>query len=461
MASESQAIVLDSTLQELYAMGEESNEHKIVIINGVPTAKVQMTASLPLSKKFVYQSPFAEKESGDTLARIFLQVVGQGFGFIAGNMPLILFDINDVGSSRDCRADTIETFSQITPSQRPQWTYVEKPEDIVLSPGATIAVSSPMDCLLHLSHSVDPEVHYSLLSKRDLAFSGLPTPETHIIDTDFDPSQVSNETLVAKEVSRMMQPIVERVPPFIIKMPQAVSGHGTLVIRTEAEKQEVVKMMPREIESLFQQLHPTNMHLRPSCIILQTMVPGESHSISMFITKSGEAVVTACCKQVVEPSGAWSGAFIAYREQDELKRRFEPLVKELAEFFHKKGFYGPVGVDVMTDPEGRHLLIDMNMRVTGSHPLGFVKTHFTQRNFYEAAVLFPLFMNCTRDHFQQAFSHEFEVGSLVINGWCHDRDRKISNAALLLAAENMESLRKLIARVKEYYMSPAQISDCS
>ena len=108
----------------------------------------------------------------------------------------------------------------------------------------------------------------------------------------------------------------------------------------------------------------------------------------------------------------------------------------------------------MTDGQGRQLIIDLNVRVTGSHPLGFLKTHFSvERNLHKAVLFFPLYLNCTRDAFDELFKQELEDGSLVINGWCHDRRGKSSIASITLAAEDSEKLRVFIERVNLYRMS--------
>lgn len=86
-------VILDTTLKDLYAL-DGTLDHGLVLVYAVPTADVQMSSGIPLSSKFVYQSPLNHCHDGDELARLFLQVVPQLFGFVAGNMPLVLFDLD-------------------------------------------------------------------------------------------------------------------------------------------------------------------------------------------------------------------------------------------------------------------------------------------------------------------------------------------------------------------------------
>lgn len=450
MGPGSQNIFLDTTLRDLYSI-DENTEPDIVLITAIPTAKVQMTPWIPLSTKLLYQAPLAETEGSDLLARLNLQVGAQLLAFIAGKMSLIMFDLDEGDSMRASlrtyRSDSFQTFNKLAPFQQPEISFVTKPEDILLHPGAKIMVFNPMDCLLHLPLTVDAEVHYGLLSKRDLSFSGLPTPESQVIETKLNLSQIQDKSLLNNEVARMMRPITEREPPFVIKMPQSLSGHGTFLVRTEADQQKAVGIFAPEIRKLLKQINETNMHMQPGCIVLQEMMPGVSHSLSLFVTRSGKGIMTSCCRQTFEPSGQWDGAFISYKQQDHFQRQYASLIEQLTSFVRSKEYYGPVGVDVMTDQDGKHVIIDMNIRVCGSHPLGLLKNHFSQRNLHEAALLYPLFLSCTRDKFEEIFNKEFTDGSLIINGWCHDLNGETSIASATLAAEDSDALSLFIERL--------------
>ncbi|MCJ1346140.1 hypothetical protein MMC31_004353, partial [Peltigera leucophlebia] len=130
------------------------------------------------------------------------------FAFMAGKMPLVIFDLNkdaeefrvfNSESRRPHQADAYDVFDQLTPLQRPELTFVEKPSDIKLGQDSRVAVICPMDCLLLLPHLVDPESHYEALSKRGLALSGLPTPDSEIVDTVLGPAQIPDHELVDSE----------------------------------------------------------------------------------------------------------------------------------------------------------------------------------------------------------------------------------------------------------------------
>ena len=455
-----QNVVLDTTLQELYSLEQVDNQN-IVLVYAVPTV-VQTTSAVPLSSKFAYQSPLATTTESDELARLFLQVVPQLFGFIAGKMPLIMYDLEKeeaavLGDSkqhpfqRAHQNDALRVLEHLSPFQQPELSFVAKPDDIILPPGAKVAVVNPIDCMLHLPHLIDPESHYEVLSKRSLALSGLPTPKSEVIDTEVQPYQTHDDALMKSETARMISSIFERQVPFVIKVPQALSGQGTFLVRTEIDRQIAFKALETETKRMLRQINDSNVHMRPCSLIFQELIPGEAVALSMFVTKTGKGIFTSCCPQIVDRTGHWGGGFISYKQQLRLEKLYAGTINELANYMHRKGYHGPIGADVMTDEHGRQLIIDLNVRVTGSHPLGFLRTHFSvNRNLHEAVLFFPLYLKCSRDTFDEVFEQELRNGSLIINAWCHDRHGKSSIAAISLAAEDSERLRDFIERLNEY-----------
>lgn len=443
-------IELDLTLKQLY--DSDSGSHsKVYLAYVIPTAQVQMTSGIPISIKYAYQDPFSHKDS-DLQARIFAQVVPQLFGIIAGKMNLIMFDLDSLhGEDFDPqpRIDTAKVMSQLVEDQRPLITYTKKASDIFLPPNAVLAVSNPMDCLEYLPAAVPPEQHYRALSKRELVFSGLPTPHSTVVDTILSVEEVQESGLRAIEVTRMLQFIKEKAPPYVIKLPQALSGQGTFLIRNECDRSDALAVLLPEFDRMLRQLNGENAHLSPVSFIIQEMVAGSAIAISLFVTKSGEPIVTSCCDQFIDSSGHWDGGHINYAQQSRLKAEYMPIAQTLAASIHSLGYHGPLGADIMTGPDGKHLIIDLNTRVTGSHPLGFLSNHFSvKRGFFDAAVFFPLFLNVTLEEFKYMFLQEFEQGRIVVAGWCHERGGKSSVTTLILAGETQERLSALAVRVK-------------
>jgi hypothetical protein len=208
-----------------------------------------MSNGIPCPQKYAYQSPLLPTRDVDVLAREFLQLVPQLFGFLAGNMSVIMFDLDPVpeeerpvvdgsnASLRQHQYDALHVFKLLGPHQRPNLSFVQAPKDIRFDSNTKFAILNPMDCLEILPQLVPAEGHYTVLSKHTLAKSGLPTPPTTVIDTRLKPEDIlTSPASINAESERMLSIIDGRMTPFIIKLPQALSGQGVFIVRNEQDK---------------------------------------------------------------------------------------------------------------------------------------------------------------------------------------------------------------------------------
>ncbi|KAL9579888.1 MAG: hypothetical protein Q9212_004825 [Teloschistes hypoglaucus] len=445
-------IVLDTTLRDLYAL-DNDDDTSIVLVNALPTAEIQMIEAIPLSTKFAYQSPNVSIRDPGLLARLYLQVVPQLFGFIAGDMPLVLFDLDDV-KDLDHRDHAIQIYNQITRSQRPQLAFVARPGDIKLSAREKIAILNPLDCLTFLPHTVNPDVHYDMLSKRTLALSTLPTPTSEVVDTILRSGRAYDERAFDIEVHRMTKGVRTRPCPFVVKMPQSLSGEGVFLIHNDSDRLHAIEVLGPELKRSLKLMTESISPVPISSIVLQELISSENVALAFFVTKTGRAILSSCCPQLVDQRGHWEGGFISYKQQDMYQLQYSGIIEVLAKYVHDRGFYGPMGADVMTDQQGNQLVIDMNIRVIGSHPLGFLKDHFSlRRGLHEAVLFFPLFLTCERKIFERKFRQQLLEGRMVITGWCHDNKGTTSVTSMILAAEDNSKLRTFIDEVNVYKMS--------
>lgn len=453
-------IVLDMTLRDLYTC--EGGDEDITLVYVIP-ADVQTAAGIPLSKKFIYQPSVYPTINSDSMAREYSQLIPQAFAFTAGKMPLVIFDPNQDAeefhvmnseSRRPHQADAYQVFDQLTPLQRPELTFVEKPLDIKFGQDSRVAVIYPMDCLLLLPLLVEPEAHYEAHSKRGLALSGLPTADSEIVDTVLGPAEIPDHEIVDFEVQRMMSRIRARQPPFVIKMSQSTAGRGTFVVRTKADRTDAIRTLERETMRMLNQINSLNAHIRPCSLILQSLIPGEAVALSLFITKSGRPIFNACCSQLFDDSGRWDGCFCDYRNEETLRAQYADTAAKVGAHMHKMGYWGPMGADIMTDADGRQLVIDLNVRVTGSHSLGALRGHFARLGLNVATTLACLRLRLTRDEFQEEFREELlHVGSILVNAWVHMKDGKTGITRVTLAAENKKKLDELVERLKVFIIA--------
>ena len=455
-------VELTTTLKDLYAL-DGGNSDDIALVYAFPNQS-QLATSLPISRKYAYQGPRTLKFTTDTIARICLGCLPQYYGFAAGQMDLYLFDLDKTKMEimnhaiswtkpiPGPRVDAGRVYSGLQESQRPNLRFVEDHQTVAALEKKKATIT-PMDFLDGNSPLVDQDAHWDLLSKRTLALSDLPSPPTEVIDSVLRANQVSDEKLLGSEIDRMLARIQTRALPFVVKLPLGLGGHAVFMVDEEDKRQNCLSLLRAELPSMFQSLTPENEAKTPVSLLVQDVVPGPSDGVSIFITKAGRAVYISTSEQILDHRNQWSGGFMDYTRQEARGEQYHDLIQTIADYVYKRGYYGPMGIDVMTDEQGRQLVVDMNIRQTGSYTLGLMKKHFyEQRGLPIGGLVCPLAVRGDRDQFERRFAKEIEDGSIVIAAWCRARAGPgalfvWSACGLLLGARDREQMEALMQRL--------------
>jgi len=470
-------VELSTTLSELYSLdGGDSNDVALVYCIPAPSQRA-LSTSCPQSKKYAYQSPRSTKVGPDTTARFILGCMSQFYGFIAGPMDLHLFDIDATkmerayetfswtAAERSHRIDARRTYERVQADQRARLHFIETPEQAAeLGQSKRLATVSPLDFLDHDPQItlVPQEPHFAMLSKRTLAESGLPTPPTQIIESELgningaavdpvenpfhqnglpDPYEGLRQEDSDSEITRMLAPLVERPLPFVVKLPHGYGGHAVFVVKDPAQRQHCLDTLREQLPDFF-----------PTCLLVQDLLPGKSIAVSFFVTKAGRAVFVSASEEVHNDAGSWTGGLMDYAAQEALSAQYSDIINTVAEYVYKKGFHGPMGVDVMTDEQGETYVIDLNVRHTGSYTLGLMRKHFLENcRLPFGGLLCPIPLMGDRDQFERRFADEIDSGRLVITAWCHGKAAgglvTYSAAGMIAGAETREQLLDFMDRL--------------
>jgi hypothetical protein len=439
-------VSLDYTMYDLYAVDNDGNTRPDLFY--YPFG-FKVDESLPV--KFVYnfglETEMKSTADPNALMEMVVRGLAQRYGFFAGKLHIIL-PISTFGDNKESpnQVELERTFSQMRNDQIPSLSFVTSPADIVLSPEPGIAVVVPTDSILTIPHVVDPETHYELLSKRGLAVSGLPTPPTAVIDAEIGPDDIQDPQQLRQTMQRMLKPLETYHIPFFVKLNQSVSGKGVFAVISEAHREQIKKILGGQLQEMLRQINGTNSHLYPSSFILQDFIPGKVVALSMFITQKGRAIFNACCQQRFDSRGYWIGGQISYPEQEALKQKYTDTMSQIAKYLYQRGYYGPAGADIVTGDDGKHYTIDLNVRVTGTHPLGPLAGHFTQRGMKKATMITEYF-TCSRSDFERAFKAEIADGALIICSWVREEAIGLSHGGVTIGGADDEKLESLMARV--------------
>ncbi|KAB8238389.1 putative solid-state culture specific protein [Aspergillus alliaceus] len=464
-------VELDQTLYDLYSLdGGDPNSVAHVIALAPP---FKCAASLPVNTKYIYQTPMAPPLDAEVYARICLGNGAQNHGFMSGPIPLYLFDIDpppydiankSVESPPAAQTDAQRVYDCLVPWQRPKLNFISDPDAFRPKPNVHISPYPPLDFLDNHPCILSQETHYGLLSKRNLALSGLPTPPSDVIEGQLSPEDVQDNFKVETETQRILDAVRAKPAPFVVKFPQSLSGQGVFVIRDETAKKARLPILETEVARMIRTLTPDNVQLQPVSLILQEVVPGDNtRNLSLFITRSGRAVLISCAEQFLDAEGIYRGSILDYCQQGELEAQFRDTIDQVAVYVHRNGFYGPMGADVMTDPtDGRQYVVDLNVRITGDYMMGPLRGHFLERRGLTVSfVITPLVVLGNRDQFEERFAKEMMNGRLIIIGWARGKGgrsgrHEYSVASVAIGGRDREHALELVGRINELALSKPQ-----
>ena len=389
----------------------------------------------------------------------------------------------------------------LSPEQRPKIQWVDDLKHLELKHNQVLAPIMALDdfenkpCILH------PDLHYELASKESLALSGLKTPKSEIIRFDLLPpclvedccsacqNQSAGQSMIPStctgprrswldaQISTTVARIKGRPLPFVLKITQAMGSDGTFILRTPAELDDVIKLITNSYLPIrLPLLTPSNIHLKPINLVLQDYHPGLVFSVDFFIKKTGECVFMCCSEEKFGEGGRWNGARTVYSQQDSQENRMRRLVQSAGRHLRSQGYWGNVDIDVIdatdtttvdhdaddttittcTKGKGEEIddkdlwLIDINVRMGGGGPLGFLRPHFTSRGLDWATFLLLPFRGMTRSDFQGKMGAEIEQGSVVIVAWFeYMQDGGLrSNGRFAVAGKDEAELESLENKVR-------------
>ena len=443
-------VVLDTTLSDLYEKDQQDGDKSIVLVPCYWCSDIDYTDSVSKTAKYLYQGtpPPTTKIERRELVIQCLSLESQRFTFAAGKMDTVIFDLED----RTGYLDALKTLNVLPMAQRPNVTSALGIKDLIYKkPESQFSLVVPHEEFPSKAQMIQPEVLYNLLSKRYLVLSGLPTPKSSILDLDTRSGSITHKLTLAASW------ILSFELPRVFKTQQGMSSVGTFIVKSEAEREELIcNLVTGILQSTLQRVNVSNEHLLPSSLIAQELITQSSDcfATSFFVRKSGDCEFLGACRQDMSETNAWLGASIRYLEQDRLRRRLSPVIAKIAAFLHSKGYHGPAGADIITDDlnvsNPKEWVIDLNVRMTGSLTLAFLKGHFSdRRNLHEACITQRFKFQLGRDSFRNYFAQEVREGRLIIVAWFHDPTADLSWGNLILAAEDGEKLKSLTRRVRK------------
>lgn len=202
----------------------------------------------------------------------------------------------------------------------PRWLSADLPRpSITLFPHQSLEKSQQL---------IDPDVNYRLHSKEVI----------EKIDCD--------QAAVLSEIT----------PPCILKLTHGYAGLSNFFIRRPEDKEAVVA----KIQS---QWADASWVINEIIDDIQT-----DFGVQFYLRKNGSAVWLGFTEQRFDAGGKWSGGVFSAVQQQRHVDRLSKMVHPAARYLHGEGYFGVVGIDIVTDGSGRQFLVDVNPRLTGITP---------------------------------------------------------------------------------------------
>ncbi|EDO29663.1 predicted protein [Nematostella vectensis] len=197
-----------------------------------------------------------------------------------------------------------------------------------------IVTSFPHQMIPSCKHAVDPEVHYKLLSKNSIPEMGAHTPHHMTME---------NHAL-----------------PCMVKAAHGKGTKGTFKADTEQELEQILV----ELRNNLQRCEP------PILTEVIEDIDG-NYCLQFYLHKSGEIYWLGVTTQIMGDKFVWGGGVVDWTKQLYLRGLLWGTICPVKEYLHKQGYFGIVGIDVLTSKRGK-FVIDVNPRINGTTPQLFL-----------------------------------------------------------------------------------------
>ena len=194
---------------------------------------------------------------------------------------------------------------------------------------------------------IDPEVNYRLHSKE-----------------------------VIEKIDCAQAAVLDRIaPPCVVKLTHGYAGLSNFFVRSD---QDAVAVRER----LNQQWPDVKFVVNGIIEDIQSDV-----GVQFYLKKDGTAVWLGFTEQNFDPAGKWSGGCFSAEAQEQRFEQLSEMVKPAAEYLHSEGYFGVVGIDIVTNGVGDMFLVDVNPRLTGITPFLIASRMFAEEGLGEGIYL--------------------------------------------------------------------------
>ncbi|XP_032234563.2 uncharacterized protein LOC5509712 [Nematostella vectensis] len=212
----------------------------------------------------------------------------------------------------------------------------------------TIVTNYPLQSLPRERHAVDPDAHHKVLCKSTIPEMGASCPY-HMSIHDY-------------------------TIPCMIKVSHGIAGRGTFMAKTQEAAEAIINTMQNEMQC--------------NEPIVTEVIEGITGNlcVQFHLFKSGETHWIGATQQVIGEDLEWEGGIVNWNEQEKLKKLVFKTVRPVKKYLHSKGYFGVVGVDILTTKHEQYV-IDLNPRFNCSSALLLMAPHMAAKGYPVSKML--------------------------------------------------------------------------
>jgi hypothetical protein len=378
-----------------------------------------------------------------------VHIEGQRNAFIAGSMKVLIFTSLSRDDPNDGKADMVITMDGLNVNQQPKITFADSPYTLRLPENWKLAPVLPVDCFEKYNLLISLDTHYEIISKRGLAVSGLPNPDSVLLD--FETRGKATEFEKKMHDEKVFRAVQGCELPFVVKLQQTISGYGTFVVANEEARFKTILQLTLIFQKLSCRVTIENIHLCPATVVITELIPSDRPmEVSFFVRPNGKAFFVSGAWQNPGSTDLFDGYVVKYSEQNTIKGKVSGLLDTVAKFVYSKGYYGPIGINILKEKNtSRLVIVDLNIRPCASHIVGLLRGHFESRGLEWAGLKELMKVPFTRKEFVERMRKEMMSGELVIVAWYEDRRGSGSWGSFVMGAESENPLVSAVRYLQE------------
>ena len=324
-----------------------------------------------------------------------------------------------------------------------------------------------MDFAERLPYLFHPELIYKLNSKRWLAVSNLRSANDSVLDCVVqcathqtkdglwfyggDSCDNCRECVHTQE--QVVKKTLNETPmPYVLKLTQSLSAVGTNIVQNNEDKAALLDRISDYLSTYLPRVTAKNAALYTSSLVLSDFVAGKTMALNFYVRRDGAPVILGACHQLATGTSGRQATAITYADQARLEKKYQSIIKDIAKALHDEGYWGPVGADVMEDPDDERLFaVDLNVRTPLSLLLYLLRTHFHINRGYEMSIVYECIMlKISRDELEERLAKEFDEARIVLLGSTRLGKKEVWTYGVVVAGKNQKEIDEVSNKILDF-----------